>query len=204
MKEKQKHILKISESLFAKYGFGGTSVRMIAKEAGINIAMISYYFGSKEKLLETLISERLTNFRLTIQEAIEKEDNYFDKVHVFVALLLLKVHEGRKIHKVIQLEFSRNQKKLDFSNFLDQKRENFKFFIKLIKEGQEKGIFNKEANPELIMPTILGSYFNIYYNKKMYCNVYQFFSEENFDEFVTNTLTKHVQKTIKALLTYES
>jgi len=50
--EKQLGILLVAERLFADKGFHGTSVRDIAQEADVNIAMISYYFGSKDKLLE--------------------------------------------------------------------------------------------------------------------------------------------------------
>ncbi len=47
-----------AELLFSQKGFDGTSVRDIAEAAGINTAMISYYFGSKEKLMEEILKER--------------------------------------------------------------------------------------------------------------------------------------------------
>jgi AcrR family transcriptional regulator len=43
--EKQLAIITTAERLFSIKGFEGTSVRDIAQEAGINVAMISYYFG---------------------------------------------------------------------------------------------------------------------------------------------------------------
>lgn len=52
-------ILAKAEKLIALKGFTATSIREIAKEAGVNIAMISYYFGSKEKLLENLLQTRM-------------------------------------------------------------------------------------------------------------------------------------------------
>jgi len=57
--DKRAHILTVAEQLFAEQGFDGTSVRDIAQGANVNLAMISYYFGSKEKLLEALIEEYL-------------------------------------------------------------------------------------------------------------------------------------------------
>ena len=48
LSEKQLHILLVAEELFALHGFDGTSVRDIAEKAGVNLAMISYYFQSKE------------------------------------------------------------------------------------------------------------------------------------------------------------
>ena len=47
---KEENIMLHAEKLFAEKGFDGTSTREIAKNAEVNISMISYYFGSKEKL----------------------------------------------------------------------------------------------------------------------------------------------------------
>ena len=52
--EKQIAILEVAEELIARKGFDGTSVRDISSKAGINVAMISYYFGAKEKMLAYL------------------------------------------------------------------------------------------------------------------------------------------------------
>jgi AcrR family transcriptional regulator len=51
--------LKIAEaaiSLFTSQGFKGTTVRQIAKKAGVNLALISYHYGGKKGLLEELIT----------------------------------------------------------------------------------------------------------------------------------------------------
>ncbi len=55
---KQVQLLDTAESLFSRKGFEGTSVRDIAEAAGINTAMISYYFGSKEKLMEQIFERK--------------------------------------------------------------------------------------------------------------------------------------------------
>lgn len=54
-------ILEAAETLFAAQGYEGTSTRDIARVSGANIAMISYYFGSKEALFQALIARRLVN-----------------------------------------------------------------------------------------------------------------------------------------------
>ena len=74
--EKQIRILTVVEKLFSELGFDGTSLRQIAKEADINIAMVSYYFGSKEKMLESLIQYRMGDFRLQM-DAVMKNDEIF-------------------------------------------------------------------------------------------------------------------------------
>lgn len=57
--DKQIHILEVAEELIAQKGFEGTSVRDISAKANINVAMISYYFGSKAKMMSQLYEYRL-------------------------------------------------------------------------------------------------------------------------------------------------
>lgn len=51
---KQK-ILNTALKLFANKGFDGVSIREICKEAGVNLCMVSYYFGGKKELYEGII-----------------------------------------------------------------------------------------------------------------------------------------------------
>ena len=66
--EKQIHILDIAEELIAKKGYEGTSVRDICSKANINVAMISYYFGSKEKMMSYLYQYRVLKTRENFSE----------------------------------------------------------------------------------------------------------------------------------------
>jgi AcrR family transcriptional regulator len=52
-------ILDAAETLFGNQGFHATSLRDITSEAGVNLAAIAYYFGSKEALLEAVLKRRL-------------------------------------------------------------------------------------------------------------------------------------------------
>ncbi len=45
--DKRQHLLDTAESLFAQQGYEAVSIRQLAAEAGVNVAMVSYYFGSK-------------------------------------------------------------------------------------------------------------------------------------------------------------
>ena len=57
LKEEQKvrieKKLEAAEELIAEKGFEETTVRNICQKANINVAMISYYFGSKEKMMKS-------------------------------------------------------------------------------------------------------------------------------------------------------
>jgi AcrR family transcriptional regulator len=70
-------IQQAAKRLFAKQGYAGTSVRQICEEAGANVALVSYYFGGKEKLLLSIyeqffqISERVAKVE-SIADPVEK------------------------------------------------------------------------------------------------------------------------------------
>jgi AcrR family transcriptional regulator len=53
------HLIDVAEKLFAQKGVAETSVRAITSEAGVNVAAINYYFGSKEDLYQAVINRRL-------------------------------------------------------------------------------------------------------------------------------------------------
>jgi len=48
-------IMKVARTLFAESGFEAATTRQIAEKVGCNVAMIGYYFGNKEGLLDTII-----------------------------------------------------------------------------------------------------------------------------------------------------
>ncbi len=66
-------ILDASLSLFSKRGFARTTVRDIAREAGITDAAIYYHFESKRELLEALVEERGFLASLENLERVEAE-----------------------------------------------------------------------------------------------------------------------------------
>jgi AcrR family transcriptional regulator len=63
-------ILFAGERAFAEFGYNGASMRAIAREAGVNQAMIAYYFGSKEGLLEAIMRRRSTFVNTQRQERL--------------------------------------------------------------------------------------------------------------------------------------
>ncbi len=50
-------LIEVATRLFATHGYEGVSVRDIAAEAGLNLSMVSYYFGGKDGLLEACLQE---------------------------------------------------------------------------------------------------------------------------------------------------
>lgn len=65
VEEKQDAETKIKEAarrVFLAQGYEGTKMRQIAEEAGVNLAMINYYFRSKEQLFQSIYAETFVQF----------------------------------------------------------------------------------------------------------------------------------------------
>ncbi|TKG96912.1 TetR/AcrR family transcriptional regulator [Puteibacter caeruleilacunae] len=63
MEATKERILKTAVKLFAENGFDGTSVRAITSTADVNLAMISYYFKSKEGVLKEIFDVHAETFQ---------------------------------------------------------------------------------------------------------------------------------------------
>jgi len=64
-------IKNVATCLFARFGLEGTSTREIAKETGLNLSLISYYFGGKEGLYKTLFVEFATEAHKEIEALLK-------------------------------------------------------------------------------------------------------------------------------------
>ncbi|MGB8956365.1 MAG: TetR family transcriptional regulator [Tumebacillaceae bacterium] len=140
-------IQQSAKRLFAKQGYAGTSVRQICEEAGANVALVSYYFGGKEKLLLSLyqqffqISERVAKvesssdpvekMRLFIREFIEHMSTDKDTALLVHNELVLQSERMADVHDFIYPVWSRVQQ--------------------VLKEGREQGKFHFQSLDQALM-----------------------------------------------------
>ncbi len=80
----KERILDAAETLFAQYGFGGTSLRQVTSQADVNIAAVNYHFGSKENLVNEVFRRRMDEMsaqRLSrLREAVKAEGGDLDAI----------------------------------------------------------------------------------------------------------------------------
>ncbi|MFE3866553.1 TetR/AcrR family transcriptional regulator [Flavobacterium sp. LS2P90] len=202
--EKQITILEVAETLFAEKGFDGTSIRNIAKEAKINIAMVSYYFGSKERLLESLILYRTSDLKLQLDNLIHEDLEPIEKINKLIELYINRINCNKGIYRILHFEFTSKKRDSNLQAFSELKKGNLKSLESIIVEGQTKGIFRKDVIIPLITPTILGTFFHFHMNKAFFQNLLNLKTEDLYNNYIKTNLTKHIQQTIKALLIYES
>ena len=109
MSEKLK-IITAAKNIFADRGFDGTSIRMIADKAGVNSAMISYYFGSKEGLFKSIAINRIDEVRDILLSFQNEEMNEEQKIHSYVDTLVSQFLADPVTHIMIIREISTCQR----------------------------------------------------------------------------------------------
>lgn len=156
MNPKEK-IIDAATNLFSRKGFENASVRDIAKEAEVNIAMISYYFGSKEKLLKTVLENRFAYLRDLFTELVSNNTlSAMEKIDRITDLLIERKFSNRIFHKMLHRELSvddRPQLKNAVSALL---LKNITPVKKILEAGIASGEFRK-VDVEMTVTTIIGT-----------------------------------------------
>ena len=201
--EKQIAIIDAAQKLFAVHGFDGTSVRDIAHEAGINVAMISYYFGSKEKLLESLVLYRISDMQLQLESLSTEDISPIEKIEKLIQFYISRINSNRCMYQILHFEVSTKKREINLEAFTQVKKNNLKLVENIIVEGQQKGFFKSNITIPLVPTIIIGSLTHFHTNKHYYEDILALDTDEKYENYISDELTKHIQKTIKALLTYE-
>ena len=86
LKKSTEEKIKIAaEKLFMEKGFSGTRTRDIAEAANINLALLNYYYRSKENLFNMIIMEKLDKFiNLMIEILNDKSTSFAEKIDLMV------------------------------------------------------------------------------------------------------------------------
>lgn len=204
--EKKIHIIEAAEKLFATNGFSGTSVRDIAHEAGVNLAMISYYFGSKEKLMQALFEYRSGAMQL---ERVLNDEKMtpLEKVNHMIESYMKKVFNQQCFHKIMVREQMRNNDSGIIELLKEFKRRSYNSMAQLLLEGQTKGVFRKDIDLQMLILTMIGTTnqmistmdFYKYLNDDM-----QNLPDEEFKAVMKKRLLEHLKLLFKAILTHEA
>ncbi len=202
MLTKEENIILHAEKLFAEKGFEGTSTREISKEAEVNISMISYYFGSKEKLLEQIFEYRMEQGLQNLNLIIERTDiNAADKITMIIDGFLHRVITHRNFYQILQREqiFPKNPMIID--HIKTSKMKFLTLYKKVIDEGYESGIFKRRPKVEFIHSTISGTVFTAMNTMPFYQEYFK--GDDSYGKKYFKDLNQHLKEIIKYLLGYE-
>lgn len=148
----KKRILKVATKFFAQKGLDGTSVRDIAKAANVNVAMVSYYWGGKKELFQSIINglvETQTKYaKSSLDFAINPED-------------LSKEEQIELMYRTVDkaIEFFYGDESYELLTFIThgQKEKNVFENLPLFIYGKKllAALYNKRENDKEIILTLV-------------------------------------------------
>ncbi|MCR8557393.1 TetR/AcrR family transcriptional regulator [Mucilaginibacter sp. BJC16-A38] len=156
--DKKDHILDVAEKVFSELGFDGASTRMISGEAGVNMAMLNYYFGSKEGLFIAVFERKITSFQDILQNIGNDESmSSWDKMDAYIEIYGNKVVSNNCFQKLLYQEMGMNRR----TDISDKLRSILMINVgevkKILLEGIAKGEFKKDIDVEMAIATIYGT-----------------------------------------------
>jgi AcrR family transcriptional regulator len=151
--DKRKRILDAAIRVFAEHGYHGARVGDIAGDAGVAHGLLYHYFASKDDVLRTIFVENwgelIGRFR-----AVEASDEPADQKLEGLAKILLRTwRNDPALVTVMVREVARSQL---LQGQVEDVREAFAIFERVIEEGQAAGTFRRDVDARLASWVVYG------------------------------------------------
>ena len=196
----EKLILNAAKEVFFEKGFDGARMQEIADRAGINKALLHYYFRSKDNLFDAIFKDAFEQFLPRIAEIMTTDKPFFEKLEFFIDTYLNMLSENPHLPVFVMHEINRNPKML--INIIRNSGVDPDYFGIMIQKEVDAGIIHP-VNPVHLIVNIIGMCLFPYMGKpiiqgfifKNNAEDYQKFLAERKKEiknFVINSIRKKV------------
>jgi AcrR family transcriptional regulator len=196
--DKKTHIIESAMELFAEKGFEGTSIRDLATKADVNVAMVNYYFGSKEKLFECMLQHKAAYTKDILEEiANDKNLSEIEKLEHITDSYVTRLFSNRKFHRIIHHELMLNEREGLQDMIVSILFPNSLIIKSIIETGIKKGVF-KKVDSLLVVATIIGTINQVLLSKK-FCNKH-LNKEDDYIPYEDAKFKKRVSDYLKDLI----
>lgn len=138
----EQKILDAAKHVFIAKGMSGARMQDIADAAGINKAMLHYYFRNKEKLFETIFTEAFENLFPKLQSILESDQSIFKKIELICIEYINQMQLMPYLPVFVLSEVNRQP-----DSFLKMMWNRRKPPVKAFVEMMETAIKQKEIKP---------------------------------------------------------
>lgn len=154
--EKLKRIIEASEALFVERGFHKTTVRGIAKVAGVGVGTIYEYFPDKEALLLAIPNYEAKELLDGIREHLQGIQGTFNKLRKFTWFTLRYYESNPSFVSFIYLIMKPHRGWTNSPGY-QMVREYSNVFTEILKEGQAEEVIRTDVDLRLMRIVYLGS-----------------------------------------------
>ena len=150
----EEKILAAARKVFTTRGMSGARMQDIADEAGINKAMLHYYFKDKNKLFEVIFMQEAQKFFPKINMIFESDTPLFEKIEHFVNEYIDEMIESPYLPWFILNELNRDADQFLAKIWTMAHRPNPAKFLMQIEREMKKGTI-KKINPLHLLLNLL-------------------------------------------------
>lgn len=150
----EERILDAARQVFIEHGLAGARMQEIADKAGINKALLHYYFRNKEKLFETVFIETMQAFLPRINSIFSSDLELFEKIEAFCGEYIDKILENPFIPLFVLHEMNKQPDEF-VKNMWGGKKPNIKILVGQIEEAVHKKQI-RPIHPAHLMMNIMG------------------------------------------------
>jgi TetR/AcrR family transcriptional regulator len=143
-------ILEAAQAVFLEKGLAGARMQEIADRAGINKALLHYYFRSKEKLSALIIERAIGVILPRVMAVLETEMELFDKIRLVVDTYLSFVSRNSFLPLFIVNEVNRNPQ-FFFRAVVEKERTHLDKFRRQVEEAVAQGRIHPINPAQLFM-----------------------------------------------------
>ena len=147
----EQKILETARKVFLTRGMVGARMQDIADEAGINKAMLHYYFRDKDKLFETVFLEEAQKFFPKIKMIFESEQPLEEKIRRFVDEYINEMLENPYLPWFVMNEINRDPDRFMQKIWSKKEAPDPSNFLAQIEKEVRKGTIKKISPLHLLM-----------------------------------------------------
>lgn len=147
-------ILNAAKKVFVRKGMAGARMQDIADEAGINKALLHYYFRNKEKLFEMIFLEAAEKLFPRINAIFNADQPLFEKIESFCEEYISIVSENPYLPLFVLNEINQDPEYFLQKVWSGKSKPNPAKFLEQIEREVRKGTIKKISPVHLLMNLI--------------------------------------------------
>jgi AcrR family transcriptional regulator len=167
---------------FARFGYQGTSIDRIAREAGVTKGAIYYHYKDKDDLLAAAVADRIAEFEDRVQRAVEG-CGAEESLRRVVAVAVAHAASDDRPRFAIKLMVEAIDTHEILRDSMRRMMQRYRAFVRnIIRKGQESGDFRADADAERLAATLTSTVIGA--ETQFYLDPERFRLEETLDVFI--------------------
>jgi AcrR family transcriptional regulator len=136
-------ILDAAERLFAEQGFARTTIKQIGREAGVNSALLYYYFAGKEELYQQVLQRLIGNLVRRTSGSLDRPGPPESRLRALVEAQAETIASNPRFPRLLVRELAESDAAHAVGQLHVIAATTFRRLCDLVREGQAAGVFRR-------------------------------------------------------------